>query len=70
MQKEIKNLSDDINGVLLMNIGTPSAPTTTGIRRFLKEFLSDNSNWEFVNFEGKQENNKDKPYLRPIAVNA
>ena len=36
-----KNLSDDINGVLLMNIGTPSAPTTTGIRSFLKEFLSD-----------------------------
>ena len=36
----------------------------------LKEFLSDNSNWEFVNFEGKQENNKDKAYLRPIAVNA
>ena len=36
----------------------------------LKEFLSDKSNWEFVNFEGKQENNKDKAYLRPIAVNA
>jgi len=36
----------------------------------LKEFLSDKSNWEFVNFEGKQENNKDKAYLRPIVVNA
>ena len=36
----------------------------------LKEFLSDKSNWEFVNFEGKQENSKDKAYLRPIAVNA
>ena len=36
----------------------------------LKEFLSNKSNWEFVNFEGKQENNKDKAYLRPIAVNA
>ena len=36
----------------------------------LKEFLSDKSNWEFVNIEGKQENNKDKAYLRPIAVNA
>jgi UDP-3-O-[3-hydroxymyristoyl] N-acetylglucosamine deacetylase len=36
----------------------------------LKEFLSDKSNWEFVNFEGKQENNKDKAYIRPIAVNA
>ena len=41
MQKEIKSLSNDINGVLLMNIGTPSAPTTTAIRSFLKEFLSD-----------------------------
>ena len=36
----------------------------------LKEFLSDKSNWEFVNIEGKQENNKDKAYLRPIVVNA
>ena len=36
----------------------------------LKEFLSDKSNWEFVNFKGKQENNKDKAYTRPIAVNA
>ena len=36
----------------------------------IKEFLSDKSNWEFVNLEGKQENNKDKAYLRPIAVNA
>ena len=36
----------------------------------LKEFLSDKSNCEFVNFEGKQENNKNKAYLRPIAVNA
>jgi len=36
----------------------------------LKEFLSDTSNWELVNFEGKQENNKNKVYPRPIAVNA
>ena len=36
----------------------------------LKEFLSNTSNWELVNFEGKQDNNKDKAYLRPIAVNA
>ena len=36
----------------------------------LKKFFSNKSNWEFVNFEGKQENNKDKAYLRPIAVNA
>ena len=33
----------------------------------LKEFLSNKSNWEFENFEGKQ---KDSSYLRPIAVNA
>ena len=36
----------------------------------LKEFLSDKSNWEFENFEGKQKNSKDKAYLRPIAVSA
>lgn len=36
----------------------------------LKEFLSDKSNWEFVSFEGKQKNSKDKTYLRPLAVNA
>ena len=27
--------------VLLMNIGTPDAPTTTAVRRYLREFLSD-----------------------------
>jgi len=36
----------------------------------LKEFLSNKSNWEFVSFEGKQKNSKDKTYIRPIAVNA
>jgi len=36
----------------------------------LKEFLSNTSNWEFVNLEGKQENSKDKAYLRPIAASA
>ena len=36
----------------------------------LREFFSDKSNWEFVNFEEKQKNNKNKAYLRPIAVNA
>lgn len=29
------------DGVLLVNLGTPEAPTPTAIRRYLKEFLSD-----------------------------
>lgn len=28
-------------GVLLVNLGTPDAPTTSAVRRYLKEFLSD-----------------------------
>ena len=28
-------------GILLCNLGTPDAPTTSAVRRFLKEFLSD-----------------------------
>ena len=28
-------------GVLLVNLGTPDAPTPKGVRRYLKEFLSD-----------------------------
>ena len=36
----------------------------------LREFLSNQSNWEFESFEGKGKNNKDSSYLRPIAVNA
>ncbi|HVY21887.1 MAG TPA: ferrochelatase [Steroidobacteraceae bacterium] len=28
-------------GVLLVNLGTPSAPTTAAVRRYLKQFLSD-----------------------------
>lgn len=28
-------------GVLLVNLGTPAAPTTSAVRRYLKEFLSD-----------------------------
>lgn len=31
----------DSTGVLFCNLGTPAAPTTTGVRRFLREFLSD-----------------------------
>jgi len=30
-----------LTGVLLANLGTPDAPTTPALRRFLKEFLSD-----------------------------
>ncbi len=29
------------SGVLLVNLGTPDAPTTTAVRRFLRQFLSD-----------------------------
>ena len=28
-------------GVLLINLGTPDAPTAEALRRYLKEFLSD-----------------------------
>src|SRR4051812_1534730 len=28
-------------GLLLINLGTPDAPTTTAVRRYLREFLSD-----------------------------
>lgn len=33
--------SPDVTGVLLVNLGTPEAPTTAAVRRFLKPFLSD-----------------------------
>ena len=36
----------------------------------LRKFLSDKSNWEFASFEGKEKDNKDNGYLRPLAVNA
>ncbi|HEX9507704.1 MAG TPA: ferrochelatase, partial [Myxococcales bacterium] len=28
-------------GLLLMNLGTPDGPTTSEVRRYLREFLSD-----------------------------
>ncbi len=31
----------EITGVLLVNLGTPDAPTTSAVRRYLAEFLSD-----------------------------
>mgnify|MGYP001181329107 CR=1 FL=1 len=36
----------------------------------LKEFLSNNSNWGFVNFDESKKDNKSSSYLSPIAVNA
>ena len=35
----------------------------------LKEFLLNKTNWEFESFEGKEKDNKDSSYLRPIAAN-
>ena len=34
------NTADKI-GVIVANLGTPDAPTTSAVRRYLKEFLSD-----------------------------
>jgi len=36
----------------------------------LREFLSNQSNWEFQNFEKKQKDHKEGAYSRPVAVNA
>jgi UDP-3-O-[3-hydroxymyristoyl] N-acetylglucosamine deacetylase len=36
----------------------------------LREFLANQSNWEFESFEGKRKDPKDSTYPRPIAVNA
>ena len=36
----------------------------------LKEFMSNKSNWEFDSSEEEQKNNKEKTYLRPVAVSA
>ncbi|MDH3619355.1 MAG: ferrochelatase [Gammaproteobacteria bacterium] len=33
--------SPEFTGILLVNLGTPDAPTTASVRRFLKPFLSD-----------------------------
>lgn len=33
--------SSAFTGILLVNLGTPDAPTTAAVRRFLKQFLSD-----------------------------
>jgi ferrochelatase len=34
-------MSSEQTGVLLVNLGTPDAPTTAAVRRYLREFLSD-----------------------------
>jgi len=36
----------------------------------LKQFLSDQSNWEFEGFKGRDKDSKNNSYLRPVAVNA
>ena len=36
----------------------------------LKEFLSNETNWEFESLDGKQKDHKDSTYLRPVAANA
>ena len=38
---EYEHGSSASTGILLVNLGTPDAPTTTAVRRFLKQFLSD-----------------------------
>ena len=38
---EYEHGSSDSTGILLVNLGTPDAPTTAAVRRFLKQFLSD-----------------------------
>jgi ferrochelatase len=38
---EFEHGSSDCTGILLVNLGTPEAPTTGAVRRFLKPFLSD-----------------------------
>ena len=34
----------------------------------LKEFLSDQSNWDLESLERKEDDNKDSEYLRPISA--
>ena len=39
--REFEHGQTETIGVLLVNLGTPDAPTTASVRRFLEEFLSD-----------------------------
>jgi len=34
--------------ILLVNLGTPEAPTATAVRRYLKQFLGDRAWWRFT----------------------
>jgi ferrochelatase len=38
---EFRHDRPDLTGILLVNLGTPEAPTTGAVRRYLAEFLSD-----------------------------
>ena len=38
---DYKHGSKSVTGILLANLGTPDAPTTSAVRRYLAEFLSD-----------------------------
>ncbi len=40
-QRQFNHGSSDRLGILLSNLGTPDAPTTKALRRYLREFLSD-----------------------------
>lgn len=41
MQRGFALRSDTLFGLLLINLGTPDAPTPSAVRRYLREFLSD-----------------------------
>lgn len=38
---EYSHGSSDVTGILIVNLGTPDAPSTSAVRQFLKRFLSD-----------------------------
>lgn len=40
-ETEFRHGTPDVSGVLLINMGTPDAPTAPAVRRYLAEFLSD-----------------------------
>ena len=40
-QKNFKHPSPQKIGILLVNLGTPDAPNTKSLKKYLKQFLSD-----------------------------
>ena len=40
-ENEFRHDAPEMLGVLLLNLGTPDAPTVPAVRRYLAEFLSD-----------------------------